>query len=131
MGEADRKELIARLSGWLFGGTTTDTHTNPTIALMYKILERTDVSQEQAYRNAVRINRELELVPNSRAKTDLLIKTTDITEQLYDIYHKKTKHLPDDPDFWTQFDSSSTIPTVTLSTPHPFPQHLHPQLLHP
>ena len=83
MGEADRKELIARLSGWLFGGTTTDTHTNPTIALMYKILERTDVSQEQAYRNAVRINRELELVPNSRAKTVLLIKTTDITGQLY------------------------------------------------
>ena len=107
MGEADRKELIARLSGWLFGGGAKDAHPDPKVALMYRILERTDVSQEQAYRNAARINKELELVPDSRAKNELLYKTSEFIEELYDKYHKKTKNLPDDPDFWTQFDSSS------------------------
>ena len=68
MGEADRKELIARLSGWLFGGGEKDAYHDPKVAIMNRILERTDVSQEQAYRNAARISRELELVPDSKAK---------------------------------------------------------------
>ena len=67
MGEADRKEWIARLNGWLFGGGEKDAYHDPKVALMYKILERKDVSQEQAYRNAARISRELELVPDSKA----------------------------------------------------------------
>ena len=51
MGEADRKEWIARLNGWLFGGGEKDAYHDPKVAIMNRILERTDVSQEQAYRN--------------------------------------------------------------------------------
>ena len=90
MGEADRKELISRLSTWLFG-SATEIHADPKLQLMYKIVERADVSEEQTFRNAMRISRELDIVPESRAKIDLLIKTSDIIERLYDIYHKKTK----------------------------------------
>ena len=103
MPELDRKEFIARqhsvaeLAEQMFKSLYRN---EPLVPLMHKILARTDVTEEQKFRNAMRINKELTFVRDGPAKSELYEKTQPIIEELYDTHHKSTKHLPDDENFW-------------------------------
>ena len=103
MGEADRKEFIQRqlsvaeLAEQMFKRLYKN---EPLVPLMHKILAKTDISDEQKFRNAMRINKELDFVRDGPVKSELYEKTQPIIADLYDTHHKKTKHLPDDENFW-------------------------------
>lgn len=102
MGEYDRKEFIQRQSvAQLTESLYRRMYPNEKLVpLMHKILAKTDVTDEQKYRNAMRINKELEAVRDGPEKSQLFEKTQPIIADLYDLHHKKTKHLPDDENFW-------------------------------
>ena len=77
MGEADRKEFIqrqsiAQLTEQMFRRMYPNEKLVP---LMHKILAKTDVTDEQKYRNAMRINKELEAVRDGPEKSQLFEKT--------------------------------------------------------
>ena len=102
-GELDRKEYIQRqqsvaeLAEAMFKRLYKN---EPLVPLMHKILAKTDVTEEQKFRNAMRINKELDWVRDGPEKSQLFEKTQPIIEELYDTHHKSTKHLPDDENFW-------------------------------
>ena len=102
-GESDRKEYIQRqqsvaeLAEQMFKRLYKN---EALVPLMHKILAKTDVTEEQKFRNAMRINKELDWVRDGPEKSQLFEKTQPIIEELYDTHHKSTKHLPDDENFW-------------------------------
>ena len=103
MGEADRQEWtqrkhsIAQLTEKMY---RTLYPNEKLVPLMHKILAKKDVTDEQKFRNAMRINKELESVRDGVEKSELFEKTQPIIADLYDTFHKKTKHLPEDENFW-------------------------------
>ena len=103
MGELDRKEFIQRqqsvaeLAEQMFKRLYKN---EPLVPLMHKILAKTDISDEQKFRNAMRINKELDFVRDGPVKQELYEKTRPIIEELYDTHHKATKHMEPDENFW-------------------------------
>ena len=103
-GELDRKEFIQRqqsvaeLAEQMFYKRLYKNE--PLVPLMHKILAKTDISDEQKFRNAMRINKELDFVRDGPVKSQLYEKTQPIIEELYDTHHKATKHMEPDENFW-------------------------------
>ena len=102
MGEADRKESIAymqRLKNFF-----KNDHLVPK---MHAILAQT-TSDEQRYINAKRIASDLALVHPDKA-ADLYAKTQPIIQDLYDAHHHRTKHIADDPLFYSVPESVKEV----------------------
>ena len=103
MPELDRKEFIQRQQSVaeLAEAMYKRLYRNePYVPLMHKILAKTDISDEQKFRNAMRINKELDFVRDGPVKSQLYEKTQPIIEELYDTHHKATKHMEPDENFW-------------------------------
>ena len=82
MGESDRKEFIQRqsvadLAEQMFRRLFKNELLLP---LMHKILAKTDVTEEHRYRNALRINKELDFVRDGPAKSESYEETTPIIQ---------------------------------------------------
>ena len=73
-GESDRKEYIQRqqsvaeLAEQMFKRLYKN---EALVPLMHKILAKTDVTEEQKFRNAMRINKELDFVRDGPVKSEL------------------------------------------------------------
>jgi hypothetical protein len=117
MGEYDRKEFIQRrqsvaeLTEQMFKHLYKN---EALVPLMVKILAKTDISDEQRFRNAMRINKELDFVRDGPIKSELYEKTQPIIADLYDTHHKATKHMEPDPNFWVMVEEVERVKEAEL-----------------
>ena len=74
---------------------------------------------ERRYKDAYRINRDLEFVRDGPAKVAIFERTQPIIQELYDTHHKTVKNLPDYQDFYWVPESVREVvkdpPPTTLS----------------
>ena len=117
MGEADRIEALQKAHA--IEQFLSRAYPHDSLLPKMRAILAQPTTGERRYRDAQRINQDLELVRDGPEKAAIFEKTQPIIEELYDTYHKKTKHLPPDANFYDVPESVQEVVKVDKSPPPP------------